>query len=363
MGFMSNWTEYLGRVPAQGGARFHADEATQVDDFGRTLSADDLAAGFVAPVTDLGLIAVTGEDAARFLHSQLTNDVEHLQAGEARLAGFCTPKGRLQATFLMWRSVETNVETIWLQLPRAIQAPLQKRLSMFVMRAKAKLRDATEEEAVTAVIGIGGAKGEAALAAQGLALPAAPYATTSSERGTVIRLADAFGAPRYLWLTSAQMGEAALDALAQQLALGGNAAWQLAAIHAGVPQVTAATQEQFVPQMINFELLGGVNFKKGCYPGQEIVARSEYLGKLKRRTSLASVDNPAARAGDEVFTAQDPDQPCGMVVNAAPNGRGGADLLVEVKLETLEQDVRLGASSGASLRFLPMPYALDRVDR
>jgi hypothetical protein len=355
MGFMSNWTEYLGSH----GARFHIDEAAQVEDFGRTLSADDLAAGFVTPVTDLGLIAVTGEDAARFLHSQLTNDVEHLGAGEARLAGFCTPKGRLQATFLMWRDPEGSV---WLQLPRAIQAPLQKRLSMFVMRSKARLRDATEEEAVAAVIGVGGAKGAAALAAQGLALPAAPNATTTGERGTVIRLADAFGAPRYLWLTSAQSGESALPALAQQLALGGSAAWQLAAIHAGVPQVTAATQEQFVPQMINFELLGGVNFKKGCYPGQEIVARSQYLGKLKRRTALASVGNAAARAGDEVFTVADPEQPCGMIVNAAPNGRGGADVLVEVKLAALEEDVRLGSATGAALRFLPMPYALDALD-
>jgi hypothetical protein len=352
---MSNWTEYL----TAHDARFHIDEATQVDDFGRTLTAADLAAGFVAPVTDLGLMAVSGEDAARFLHGQLTNDVEHLGAGEARLAGFCTPKGRLQATFLIWR----DADTVWLQLPRAIQAPLQKRLSMFVMRSKAKLRDATDEDAVAAVIGVGGAKGEAALAAQGLALPGAAYATSTSERGTVIRLADAFGAPRYLWLTSPDNGQAALPALAQDLALGGNAAWQLAAIHAGVPQVTAATQEQFVPQMINFELLGGVNFKKGCYPGQEIVARSEYLGKLKRRTSLASVENAAARAGDEVFTTADPDQPCGMVVNAAPNGLGGADLLVELKLETLEQDVRLGSSSGSALRFLPMPYALDRVER
>ena len=356
---MSNWTEYLARLSTQGGARFHIDEASQVEDFGRTLSADDLAAGFVAPVTDLGLIAVAGEDAARFLHSQLTNDVEHLGAGEARLAGFCTPKGRLQATFLMWRDPEG---TVWLQLPRAIQAPLQKRLSMFVMRSKAKLRDATEEEGVSAVIGVGGARGEAALAAQGLALPSAPYATTTGERGTVIRLGDAFGAPRYLWLTSPQNGEAALPALAQQLALGGNAAWQLAAIHAGVPQVTAATQEQFVPQMINFELLGGVNFKKGCYPGQEIVARSQYLGKLKRRTALASVENAAARAGDEVFTVADPEQPCGMVVNAAPNGRGGADVLVEVKLAALEEDVRLGSATGPALRFLAMPYALDALD-
>jgi len=352
---MSNWTEYLSSL----GARFHIDEATQVEDFGRTLTTDDLGAGFVAPVTDLGLIAVAGEDAARFLHSQLTNDVEHLGTGEARLAGFCTPKGRLQATFLMWRGLDG---TIWLQLPRAIQAPLQKRLSMFVMRSKAKLRDATDEDAVAAVIGAGGAQAEAALRAQGLAVPDAAFAVTHGERGSVICLADAFGAPRFLWITSSQEAEAALPALAQQLALGGNAAWRLAAIHAGVPQVTAATQEQFVPQMINLELLGGVNFKKGCYPGQEIVARSQYLGKLKRRTALASVDNAAARAGDEVFSSADPDQPCGMVVNAAPNGAGGADLLVEMKLAALEEEVHLGSSGGAALRFLPMPYALDALD-
>ncbi|MGJ9416418.1 YgfZ/GcvT domain-containing protein [Massilia sp. CMS3.1] len=352
---MSNWTEYL----ASHGARFHIDEATAVEDFGRTLTVDDLALGFVAPVTDLGLIAVAGEDAARFLHSQLTNDVEHLGTGEARLAGFCTPKGRLQATFLMWRDPEA---TVWLQLPRSIQAPLQKRLSMFVMRSKAKLRDATFEDAVAAVIGIGGVKGEAVLRAWGLVLPDVAMASTHDERGTVIRLSDAFGAPRYLWVTSAAHAQAILPALSTQLVLGGNAAWQLAAIHAGVPQVTAATQEQFVPQMINFELLGGVNFKKGCYPGQEIVARSQYLGKLKRRTSLASVENAAARAGDEVFSKADPDQPCGMVVNAAPNGLGGADLLVETKLAALEEDVHLGASGGAPLRFLTMPYALDALD-
>jgi len=356
---MSNWTEYLAQASTHGGARFHIDEATWVEDFGRTLDADTLAAGFVAPVTDLGLIAVTGEDAARFLHSQLTNDVEHLGPHEARLAGFCTPKGRLQATFLMWRDLDG---TLWLQLPRAIQAPLQKRLSMFVMRSKAKLRDATGEDAVAAVIGVGGANGTAALAAQGLALPDAPMASSHGERGTVIRLLDAFGAPRYLWLTSAAHAQAAFPALSSELALGGNAAWQLAEIHAGVPQVTLATQEQFVPQMINLELLGGVNFKKGCYPGQEIVARSQYLGKLKRRTTLAGVDNAAARAGDEVFASADPDQPCGMVVNAAPNGRGGADLLVELKLAALGEEVHLGSASGAALRFLPMPYALDALD-
>jgi folate-binding protein YgfZ len=351
---MSNWTDYL----TSRGARFHVDEATQVEDFGRALGATELADGFVAPVTDLGLIAVTGEDAARFLHSQLTNDVEHLGREEARLAGFCTPKGRLQATLLMWR----DAESVFLQLPRAIQAPLQKRLGMFVLRAKAKLRDATAEAPYEALLGLGGARAEAALRQHIDTLPGAPWTKVEHALGTVIRLGDAFGAPRYLWITRFDNAAAALPALSDALALGGNQAWHLAAIHAGVPQVTARTQEQFVPQMVNLELLGGVNFKKGCYPGQEIVARSQYLGKLKRRTALATVPNATAQAGDEIFSVADPGQPCGMVVNAAPNGAGGADLLVEIKLSSLQDEVHLGSADGARLDFLPMPYSLDALD-
>ena len=351
---MLNWTDTLASL----GARFHIDEASQVVDFGRPLAAAELAEGFVAPVTDLGLIAVQGEDAASFLHNQLTNDVEHLGRNEARLAGYCTPKGRLQATFLVWR----DPDTVFLQLPRAIQAPLQKRLSMFVLRAKAKLRDATTEAPFAAVLGLGGAKAETALRRHVATLPDAPYGKVEGEFGTVIRLLDAFKAPRYLWLATVEAASGALPALAGELALGGTQAWQLAAIHAGVPQITAATQEQFVPQMVNLELLGGVNFKKGCYPGQEIVARSQYLGKLKRRTALATVANPAARAGDEVYSMEDPGQPCGMVVNAAPNGLGGADLLVELKLGALGEDVRHGAAGGPALRFEQMPYHLDALD-
>lgn len=351
---MSNWTDHLATL----GARFHPDDATQVDDFGTPLDTDALAAGFVAAVSDQGLIAVAGEEAAKFLHAQLTNDVEHLGQGDARFAGFCTPKGRLQASFLMWR----DADAVYLQLPRAIQAPLQKRLSMFVLRSKAKLRDATDEAPFAAVLGFGGATGQAALGRFVNTLPAAPMGKTGGEFGTVLRLNDAFGAPRYLWLATVDAASAALDALKGELAVGGNQAWRLAAIHAGEPQVGPATQEQFVPQMINLELLGGVNFKKGCYPGQEIVARTKYLGKIKRRAALASIDDATAKAGDEVFAATDPDQPCGMVVNAAPNGRGGADALVEIKLAMLGEPVHLGSASGAAVRFLPMPYSLDAVD-
>jgi tRNA-modifying protein YgfZ len=348
---MDNWNDYL----ASQGARHSPDDTSQPADFGRALGVTDLAAGFVAVVGDLGLIAVSGDDAASFLHNQLTNDVEHLSANEARLAGYCSPRGRLQATFLMWR----NAESVFLQLPRELQAALQKRLSMFVLRSKAKLTDAG---AGMAVLGLGGAAAEAALRKHFDVLPAAPYGKVEHALGTLIRVADAFGAPRYQLIATQANGAALLPALRESLALGGNQAWQLAAIHAGVPQITARTQEQFVPQMVNYELLGGVNFKKGCYPGQEIVARSQYLGKLKRRTALATIAAADAHAGDEVFSLSDPGQPSGMIVNAAPNGAGGSDALVEMKLSALEGDVRLGSADGAPLVFQTMPYPLDALE-
>jgi folate-binding protein YgfZ len=348
---MNSWNEFL----TSQGARHSATEPARVLDFGSAPSRTALADGFVAAITEHGLIAVTGEEAASFLHKQLTNDVEHLGAADVRLAGYCTPKGRLQASFLMWR----NADAVFLQLPLELQGALQKRLSMFVMRAKAKLTDATPE----ALIGLGGAKAQAALEQLFGALPAAPYTKMDHALGTLMRLADAFGAPRYQWLASSSAAQAAWPVLAATLTMAGDDAWRLSAIHAGVPEITFKTQEQFVPQMVNFELLGGVNFKKGCYPGQEIVARSQYLGKLKRRTALATIDGASAAAGDDVFAVADPDQPCGMVVNAAPNGDGGVDVLVELKLAALEQgEVRLGSAQGAPLRFQPMPYPLDALE-
>lgn len=351
---MNDWNDYLASLSAG----TPASEQAPIADFGRVLGPAELAAGFVAPVSALGLIAVRGDDAATFLHGQLTNDVTHLAPGEARLAGYCSPKGRLQATMLMWR----DAESVYLQLPRALQPAFQKRLSMFVLRAKARLTDATAEPAHAVVLGLGGAAAQAAVRAHVGTLPAAPNAVVQGAHGTLIRLADAFGAARYLWLMSRDAAARVLPALSDTLVLGGDDAWQLAAIHAGIAQVTPATLDAFVPQMINWELVGGVNFKKGCYPGQEIVARSQYLGKLKRRTTLATIDDPAAAAGADVFAVNDPDQPCGTIVNAAPNGAGGVDALVEMKLAALDQEVHLGSTAGPVLKFHAMPYALDAIE-
>jgi tRNA-modifying protein YgfZ len=347
---MNEWMQHL----ALHGARMADGADHEVADFGHGLNVATLQAGFVAPLTDLGLIAANGDDTSHFLHGQLTNDVEHLAATQAQLAGYCSAKGRLLATLLMWRSNDT----ILLQVPRTILATLQKRLQMFVLRAKVKLADVSDQQVQ---LGLGGKAASAAMQNWFPVLPATPYAKVENDHGTLIRVADAFGATRYIWIASLDTAKNAWPDLVRLLTPAGTESWRLAAIQAGVPQVTAATQEQFVPQMINFELIGGVNFRKGCYPGQEIVARSQYLGKLKRRMMLASVEmaDGIPAAGMEVYSSADPSQPCGMVVNAARHDGVRFDCLVELKIAAAtDGEVRLGTADGPVLRFGELPYAL-----
>lgn len=336
----------------QQGARMDTGDIPEVTRFDTPEGNNHFPASFVAPLTDCGLIQVTGEEAAHFLHNQLTNDVEHLTETEARLAGYCSPKGRLLATFLMWKSADT----IQLQLPYQMQAAIQKRLQMFVLRAKVKLTDVTPS---SITLGLAGQSASAALVSWFPEIPAQPYAKITSEQGTLIRLADALDAPRYLWLTTADIAEKAWPQLTRTLSPAAPHVWRRTDILAGIPRITLSTQEQFVPQMVNFELIGGVNFKKGCYPGQEIVARSQYLGKLKRRMMLASIDSLQVKPGMEIFSSMDREQPCGMIVNAECNGESSMDCLVEIKSASInEGSVHLGSSEGPPLRFGILPYSV-----
>ncbi|GAB3551270.1 folate-binding protein YgfZ [Noviherbaspirillum agri] len=345
---MNAWLQFLTRNGA------HVDDSSHPEVLGFEGQAAEKAIppNFISPLTDLGLIAASGDEAAHFLHNQLTNDVEHLTANEARLVGYCSPKGRMLASFLMWKSGDTFM----LQVPRAIQPAVQKRLQMFILRAKVKLADATDNHAV---LGLAGAAVGAAIAQWFPSMPATTYAKVDTDAGSLIRVADAFGVPRYQWIAPLPVAEEVWPELVRTLTPVGTHAWRLANIHAGVPQITQATQEQFVPQMVNFELIGGVNFKKGCYPGQEIVARSQYLGKLKRRMLLASIAAADVKAGMEVFSSTDPDQPCGMVVNAEPNPQAGIDCLVELKVAALDEGtIHLGSAQGPQLVFGTLPYTL-----
>ncbi|ASV99393.1 YgfZ/GcvT domain-containing protein [Paraburkholderia aromaticivorans] len=309
--------------------------------------------GAYMPLTQFGVIDATGDDAASFLHGQLTNDTQHLDAANARLAGYCSAKGRLLASFLTWR----GGETIHLLVSKDVQAAVQKRLSMFVLRAKAKLTDASGE---LAVIGLAG---DVRKALSGVfdALPDGVHVKVDGPAGSLIRVPDALGRLRYLWVGPKAQIESHLPLLDEKLTRVSPAVWDWLDIRAGEPRITQPVVEQFVPQMVNFDVLGAVNFRKGCYPGQEVVARSQYRGTIKRRTSLANVagELDTVRAGAELFHSDDPGQPCGMVVNAASAPDGGVDVLVEIKLAALENGtVHLGAADGPALRFLALPYGL-----
>ncbi|KNH08260.1 Folate-dependent protein for Fe/S cluster synthesis/repair in oxidative stress [Candidatus Burkholderia brachyanthoides] len=317
-----------------------------------TLAASDFdavkTAGAYMPLTQFGVVDIKGEDAVSFLHSQITNDVQHLDAATARLAGYCSPKGRLLGSFLMWRTSRA----IRLLIARDVQAAVQKRLSMFVLRAKAKLSDATPDVAAV------GFAGDVRKTLSGIfdALPDGVHVKVEGPHGALIRVPDAAKRPRFLWVGPKADTEAHLAALGETLTRAREAMWDWLDIHAGEPRITHATVEQFVPQMVNFDVLGAVNFKKGCYPGQEIVARSQYRGTIKRRTALAHGE--AATPGAELFHADDPDQPCGMVINAAPAQNGGVDCLVEIKLAALDNgSVHVDSADGPALTFLPLPYA------
>jgi folate-binding protein YgfZ len=321
-----------------------------------------LLRGAFMPLDQFGVIDAIGDDAASFLHGQLTNDVQHLDAASARLAGYCSPKGRLLASMLTWRVADT----IRLLVSRELTAAVQKRLSMFVLRAKAKLADATDS---VAVVGFAGDV-RAPLSRLFDALPDGVHVHVAGPAGSLIRVPDAAARPRYLWIGPKALVQERLTALEAELVRVSPAVWDWLDIHAGEPRITQAVIEQFVPQMINFDVIGGINFRKGCYPGQEVVARSQYRGTIKRRMALAHVEldggsasgdtaGNAVHPGVELFHADDPSQPCGMVVNSAAAPRGGFDLLAEIKLAALESGaVHLGAADGPVLAFQPLPYAL-----
>lgn len=286
-----------------------------------------------------GVIRAQGADAAKFLHGQLTQDVLHLGRSQARLAGYCSAKGRLLASFVMWMPADDDV---LLACHASVLPATLKRLSMFVMRAQCRLSDATAD------IGLLGVTGDRARSATG-DLPV--WGRRDSDDGSWIRLPDVAGIARAWRVTKAPAPEA-VDPVAL-------AAWQRLEIDSGIVTIEQATVDQFVPQMLNFELIGAVNFQKGCYPGQEVVARSQYRGTTKRRTFLYACDAPVA-AGQEVFHSEDPAQPAGLVAGAAPPP---SRALVEVKLSAVEGgSLHLGTIDGPLLTPCPMPYEVLGVE-
>jgi hypothetical protein len=254
------------------------------------------------------------------------------------------------ANLLLWR----ENESYFLQLARSLQPPVQKRLGMFILRAKVALADVSD---VYPVMGLAGGAAAAALKDIFPVLPQQAHELVRDPlKGTLIALPGG----RFQLVASRDSAETLWDKLAASLQPVGAACWEWLEIRNGLPLIGAATQEQFVPQMANMELIGAVNCQKCCYPGQEIVARTQYLGQLKRRMVLAHVDAAVPpQAGDSVFSSELDGQASGMVVNAQPAPGGGYDLLAVVQTSSIAQGtLHAGCAGGPPLRLEPLPYAL-----
>ena len=308
----------------------------RADNFNMTASLDSLCTA----LPHLGIIRAQGEDAANFLHNQLTQDVLLLDVQHARLAAWCNAKGRMLASFVLFKP---QADEVLLIVSRDVLASALKRLSMFVLRAKVKLSDATADFELRGLVG-------APLRA--LTDTTEPWRHVDMGHGVhLVTLYPAQAQPRAIWLGPASHAPACSVTEEEATSI-----WSYSDVMSGVAWVSAATAEAFVPQMLNYESVDGVNFKKGCYPGQEVVARSQFRGTLKRRAFIVQADAPM-QAGQEVFASHDAGQPCGLIAQAASVG-GQHVAVAELQLSATESTLHVGSAQGPQLVRLPLPYAL-----
>lgn len=303
----------------------------------------------IADLSHLGIIEFSGEDAGAFLQGQLSCDVKALSMNASAYGSYCSAKGRVLATFLLWRT-ELGYS---MALARDILPSIQKRLGMFVMRSKVKLEDVSDR---CVLAGLSSPNGEEHIAKQFPLVPADDHQGAASENGLLLRLSQR----RWVVVAGVKTAQKNWSVLQGAFTPVGAAAWGWLEIRAGVPWITQATQDQFVPQMINLELIGGVSFQKGCYPGQEIVARTQYLGKLKRRMYLANIVAEAIPLpGTALYSEDLGDQASGMVVSAQASPNGGFDVLAVANSESISLSiVHTGNPQGPTLSPQPLPYSL-----
>jgi folate-binding protein YgfZ len=303
----------------------------------------------------LGVIAVHGKDAASFLQSQLSNDVSRIDDSTHQLAAYCTPKGRVIGLFRLFR----QDDTFYMRLPIDTLETVLQRLRLFVLRADVTLEDVSEN---FVVIGVSGEDASAEIENVTGTVPQQPHQLVHTDDLTILRI-PGVEACYEVYAGSIESAREFWEALNVRGAPVGMAAWRLLQIQAGMPDIYAATTDLFVPQMLNLQLIHGLDFKKGCYPGQEIVARTQYLGKLKRRMYLGHIDSDLpVQPGADLYAAGDSEQPAGRIVDAQPHPDGGLSALAVIQISAAESEsIHSGASDGPmfSLRSLPYPFEPD----
>ncbi|MEE9422872.1 MAG: folate-binding protein YgfZ [Gammaproteobacteria bacterium] len=347
------WQEFLTNV----GAEFNHGNVIHYGN-PRRESSVVLTGNAFADLSHFGLISVHGEDAVSFLQAQFSNDLNTVDKHHSQLSGYCNPKGRLIATLRIFQ----HADSYYLCLPTELVETIIKRLRMFVLRAQVTLEDVSDN---FVHLGVTGNDIDAELGRVISSLPETVNDVTSTDETVKIKVPGAQSS--YEIFTTVELAKTLWNALNVKAAPVGAGAWMLGDIQAGIPVIVSQTSEAFVPQMVNWNLVDGVSFKKGCYPGQEIVARMEYLGKLKRRMYKAQVasDQPPV-AGDEVFDANGNTQPVGKLVSSANHPDGVYSLLVVLQISAAESEsssLRLVDQSGPKIELENLPYPFPVEDK
>ncbi|MFZ3087476.1 MAG: folate-binding protein YgfZ [Methylotenera sp.] len=310
----------------------------------RTISDISVSDTVLCDLSHLGLLQIEGADAVTFLQGQVTNDVKQLDGHRAHYTGYCNPKGRLLALFLAF----SHQDHIHLQMPKALIESIAKRLKMYVMRSKVEIQDVSES---IIKIGINGSNATELLSTLFTAVPQNTYELATLDNSAILKLPG--DKPRFEIFTDIANAPAIWDALSKQAKTVDTQYWEWLEIQAGIPEVYPSTQEEFVPQMLNLDLLDGISFKKGCYTGQEIVARTHYLGTIKRRTQLAHI-NTQPNVGDDVVNGNQ--ESIGKIVRCAPAPGSGYDVQAEIRLESMDAGQLLVGDS--PLKIQPLPYKI-----
>lgn len=309
----------------------------------------------MSPLLQRTLIQVTGEDAESFLLGQFTNDLRILDETHTQLSAYCTAQGRMLAIFRVLRPADGFT----LMLPAELRDPIVQRLRMYVLRSRVTLTPVDD----MVVIGLSGSGSDALVMDLFGESPATADSCVSKDGMTAIRVGTK--RTRFELVIPVARAETVWDHIGQKAQAVGTAAWNWLDIQDGIPAVYAATSEAFVPQMANLDALDGINFKKGCYPGQEIVARMHYLGRLKQRMYSAhlSVDQPP-EAGAKLYAPSFGEQAAGTIVDAQIAPTGGVDALAVIQIGAAEAgEVHLLATDGPNLNLTELPYSLPAAER
>ncbi len=293
-------------------------------------------------LSELGYLRVAGADARDFLQGQLSSDLRQLRDPQAQISSYNSPKGRMLAVLHLL----DDGDGVLIELHRSVLESTLQRLRLFVLRSKVTLDDVS---ASVRAIGLIGDAAAASLRAAALPVPDAPLTCRRDPARGLCVMRRLGALPRYSITGPAAALETLLTGLPPPQPFD---RWRRADIEAGVPVVYPQTRDHFVPQMANLDQLGGISFDKGCYTGQEIVARLHYLGQLKRRLFVCHLDGPPPEPGSDVI-AGDPPTSAGEIVDAVATEDGAIASAVLQLAHAQCADLRLG--DGRRTRVLKAP--------